>query len=171
MKTLLHVCCAPCAIYPLQKLKEEKAQIAGFFYNPNIHPSDEYQKRKESVMDYADSEAIELVIPDYDEMEYFDAVNSDTEKPARCFNCWELRLEQSADFAKENGFDSFTTTLLVSPYQDHQRIKEIGEKTAESIGIDFFYEDFRQGFRQAQDKAKEIGLYRQKYCGCKYSLE
>ena len=171
MKTLLHVCCAPCAVYPLQRLKEEKAQIAGFFYNPNIHPCDEYQKRKQSVIDYAASEVIELIIPDYNEKEYFNAINHDTEKPKRCLNCWELRLERSADFAKQNGFDSFSTTLLISPYQDHQQIKKIGEKIAESSGLNFFYEDFRQGFRQTQDKAKEIGLYRQKYCGCKFSLE
>ncbi|MBU4457363.1 MAG: epoxyqueuosine reductase QueH, partial [Candidatus Omnitrophica bacterium] len=89
--------------------------------------------------------------------------------PERCSLCWELRLLQTADYAKENSFDGFTTTLLISPYQNHEIVKDISERIAKEKGIDFYYEDFRKGFRESQDKAKELDVYRQKYCGCVFS--
>jgi predicted adenine nucleotide alpha hydrolase (AANH) superfamily ATPase len=87
----------------------------------------------------------------------------------RCPLCWELRLSETANFAKSNGFDAFTTTLLISPYQDHKKVKEIGEKIAAEKGIQFYYQDFRPGFRDGQEQAKKENLYRQKYCGCVFS--
>jgi len=92
-------------------------------------------------------------------------------KNQRCYRCFQLRLDKSCSFAIQNGFDYFTTTLLVSPYQEQQSIKEIGEGLCRSQKVKFFFYDFREGFRQAQKEAKELGLYRQKYCGCFYSLK
>ena len=90
----------------------------------------------------------------------------------RCVNyCYKVRLEQTAKYAKENGYDSFSTTLLVSPYQKHEELKKIGEKLAKKYGLQFVYRDFRVGFREGQKKARELGLYMQKYCGCIFSEE
>ena len=90
----------------------------------------------------------------------------------RCVNyCYRVRLEQTAKFAKENGYDSFSTTLLVSPYQNHEALKQVGEELAEKYGLEFVYRDFRVGFREGQTKARELGLYMQKYCGCVFSEE
>ena len=101
--------------------------------------------------------------------EYFRKVATKEDSKDRCKLCWELRLSETADFAKKNDFNGFTTTLLISPYQDHELIKEIGEKIAKEKDIEFYYEDFRKGFKESQEEAKGKELYRQKYCGCVFS--
>jgi len=168
MKTLLHICCANCAIYPLQRLGEKGDEVVGFFFNPNIHPYQEYQKRLDSLKQY--SERIELKVIYRDEylLEEFLKNVSHREKE-RCRYCYSIRLEATAQEAKKNGFDQFSTTLLQSAHQDHSLIKETGECFAKEIGIPFYYEDFRQGWRKGLEISKEMGLYRQQYCGCIYS--
>ena len=169
MRLLLHTCCAPCLIYPLERLRKQGFSVTGFFYNPNIHPFSEYKNRKQAVEDFSKTDDIEIIYPEYKPAEYFQAVNMREEKPERCLLCWSIRLRKTAKNAKEKGFDSFTTTLLVSPYQDQEQLKKIGSDIAKEEGVDFYYEDFRPGFRKAHDLAKTKGIYCQKYCGCIYS--
>lgn len=164
MKLLLHMCCGPCSTYPLQELLKEGYEIQGLFYNPNIHPIEEHTKRKENVEKLSDITKINVIYDDefmQSEWEGMEAIGE-----ARCNKCYSLRLEKSAKLAAEKGYDAFTTTLLVSPYQKHNLIKELGEFYSNKYGVDFVYRDFRPGFRQGQQMAKEMELYRQKYCGC-----
>ena len=170
MKLLLHICCGPCALYPLKELAGKKFEsITGYYYNPNIHPPSEYKKRKDALLSVEKNLNFEIVYPAYRMEEYFKKIASNEDTPERCGLCWELRLSQTADFAAANGFDAFSTTLLISPYQDHELVKKIGEKIAREKGISFYYEDFRKGFRESQEEAKKQDLYRQKYCGCVFS--
>jgi len=168
MNVLLHTCCAPCLIYPLERLREKGYVVRGLFYNPNIHPFAEYKNRKQAVEGYAKELGLEVIYPEYRPEQYFQAVNEKEANPGRCELCWGLRLRETAKQAKENGFAAFTTTLLVSPYQDQELLKKIGEGIAKEIGLEFYYEDFRPGFRKAHDQAKSKGIYCQKYCGCIY---
>jgi len=169
MKLLLHTCCAPCLIYPLERLKEKGFTVTGFFYNPNIHPIEEHKNRKQAVEDFSKSASVDVIYTEYEPLEFFHAVNLKEAKPQRCSICWSLRLQKTAGFAKEKGFDSFSTTLLVSPYQDQESLKKIGNDISKEAGINFYYEDFRTGFKKAHDLAKTQGIYCQKYCGCIYS--
>ena len=170
MKLLVHICCGPCALYPIKELLNEKFdKITGFFYNPNIHPPSEYKRRRDALSEAAPKTGFEIIIPEYRMEEYFRKVMLKEGSSERCGLCWELRLSETADFAKDSGFDAFTTTLLISPYQDHEKIKRIGEKIAEEKGIQFYYQDFRPGFKDGQDQAKKENIYRQKYCGCVFS--
>ena len=166
-KLLLHVCCAPCLIYPLEVLQEEGFSVSGFFYNPNIQPLSEYKSRKQAIADLA--VGIEVDFPQYLPQEFFQAVNAKENSPGRCAICWELRLRKTAKASKEKGCTHFTTTLLVSPYQDQELLKSIGSRVANDEGVEFCYRDFRPGFRKAHDEAKALGIYCQKYCGCLYS--
>ncbi len=166
---LLHICCGPCLIYPFGRLKAQGFNIRGFFYNPNIQPPDEYARRMEALKILSREFLLEVEYPEYRETEFIQAVKGRENSPQRCRLCWSLRLSKAAEFAKQKGFKAFSTTLLVSPYQDHEAIKIIGGQIARESGIEFYYEDFRTGFRQAQAEAKQRGIYRQKYCGCLYS--
>jgi len=169
MELLLHICCAVCLIYPLKVLKEKKFQVKGFFYNPNIHPFSEYRKRKEAFGSLDKNMNLEIYFEQYLPQEFFRTINFHEETKQRCSLCWQLRLEKTAEFACKNNFKYFSTTLLVSPYQDHFLIKEIGERIARDKGISFYYEDFRKGFKEAHQEAKQKGIYCQNYCGCIYS--
>jgi len=169
MKIALHTCCGPCLLYPLEALRTKGHEVTGFFYNPNIHPYAEYAQRKYAVEGLTGPLSCECVYPDYDPQEFFRAVSMQEAAPARCARCWSLRLQKTAQYAKAGGYDAFTTTLLVSPYQDQAVLKETGERAARDTGIPFYYEDFRPGFRKAHDEAKARGVYCQKYCGCLYS--
>jgi len=169
MKLLLHTCCAPCLIYPAEKLKDEGFQVTGFFYNPNIYPVEEYEKRKAAVTGFSGAISCGVIYPDYEPTQFLEAIGDKKESPARCRMCWKLRLKKTAAFACANAFDYFSTTLLVSPYQDQNILKELGEEAARQEGINFYFEDFRPGFRQAHNDARAKGIYCQKYCGCVYS--
>lgn len=169
MRLLLHTCCAPCLIYPLERLTEEGFEVAGFYYNPNIHPFAEYKNRMQAIEDLRKSVACEVIYPEYDPAEFFRAVNLKEADTVRCAICWSLRLKETARKSKELGYSHFSTTLLVSPYQDQELLKKIGNGIAQETGINFYYEDFRPGFRKAHDEAKSKGIYCQKYCGCIYS--
>ncbi len=173
MNILLHICCAPCAIYPIETLKKAGHQIAGYFYNPNIHPYSEYIKRKLELEKFAKESVVNVIFADYDLENYFQYIvyneAAATAKETRCPACWWMRLEKAAAFAKENGFEAFTTTLLGSPYQDQDVIKDIGTDIAKRFGLTFYFEDFRKGFKAARDLAKSKGMYLQNYCGCVFS--
>jgi predicted adenine nucleotide alpha hydrolase (AANH) superfamily ATPase len=145
-------------------LKGEGMDLHGLFFNPNIHPEEEYLKRKENVEIFSRAENIPVELWDDMRQEVWENYKGSDED--RCNMCYSIRMDKTASIAKEKGFDAFSTTLLVSPYQKHELIKEIGERLAKKYGIDFYYKDFRPGFRQGQQQAREMGLYRQKFCGC-----
>ena len=168
MKILLHICCANCAIYPLERMKEKGEETVGYFFNPNIHPYQEYQKRLDALKKYSESVGLEVI--DRDEYlleEFLKSVSHRVEE--RCQYCYSLRLEATAREAKNRAFDQFSTTLLQSAHQNHAKIKETGERVAQEIGIPFYYEDFRKGWKRGVEVSKSMGLYRQQYCGCIYS--
>jgi len=169
MKLLLHTCCAPCLIYPLERLKEKEFEVTGLFYNPNVHPFAEYQNRRQAVEDFSKEVDLSVIYPEYVPSQYFQEVNLKEKIPERCSLCWTFRLEATAKTAKDKGFGFFSTTLLVSPYQNQELLKKIGNAISQVEGVDFYYEDFRVGFKKAQDLAKAHGVYCQKYCGCLYS--
>ena len=167
-KILLHICCAPCTVYPLKSLEKMNFDVTGFFYNPNIHPYTEYQKRLESVEKLGKQEKLAIeYLDDYNIESYLRAVAYNENK--RCPTCYYLRIFETAKMTKKLGFDIFTTTLLYSKYQQHEKIKEIGNKIAKQLKIEFHYEDFRKGWSEGIRVSKEANLYRQKYCGCIYS--
>lgn len=167
-KIFLHICCAPCLIYPLTALSEKEYIVEGFFYNPNIHPIDEYIKRRDTLLDYGIRKNIKIIVGDYDIEDYFDEYRKSVD---RCFNCYKLRLEKTAEKAKELGFKIFSTTLLYSRRQKHDLIKDIGFKVAEKYNLTFYYEDFRIGWQKGIEESKKLGIYRQKYCGCIFSYK
>jgi epoxyqueuosine reductase len=168
MKVLLHICCAPCAIYPVQELRTSGMQVTGFFFNHNIHPYLEYRKRLETVRDYATMVELELICRDeYRLEEFLGAVAG--EPTTRCRYCYASRLEVAAAEAASRGFDAFSSTLLYSRYQKHDMIAELGERFADIYGVKFLYADFRTGWQKGIDISKKLGLYRQQYCGCIYS--
>lgn len=168
MKILLHACCGPCSIYPLKVLQEDGHEIQGYFYNPNIHPYTEYKKRLDTFREYAKRIGLAVIIEDEYELEKFLREAAFREEE-RCRNCYAIRLQRAAQAAKEAGFEAYTTTLLVSPYQKHLQIKELGETIGHEAGIPFYYYDFRPGYREGVQKSKEENMYRQQYCGCIYS--
>lgn len=170
-KLLLHICCAPCATGVIEKLKNDGGiDITGFYYNPNIHPSKEHQARKNSVNTLSDDESIQVL---YDDILMFDYWKESLkgEKEYRCDFCYTLRIEQLAKTAKEKGFDAFTTTLLVSPWQNQEKIRCIGQEMEKKYNVDFLYQDFRPFYREGKNKAYHRGYYMQKYCGCIFSYE
>ena len=170
MKLLLHTCCAPCSIYCIDELKKEDIDITLFWYNPNIHPYMEYKKRKETLEQYSEVVNIDLIVSEnYGLREFSKNVINDLDN--RCKYCYKERLEKTAIYAKQKGYDAFTTTLLISPYQNHDLIKSMGEELEKEHNIKFLYKDFRPGFRAGQTKARELELYMQKYCGCIFSEE
>jgi predicted adenine nucleotide alpha hydrolase (AANH) superfamily ATPase len=168
MKILLHICCAPCAIYPVQELRTSGIQVTGFFFNHNIHPYLEYRKRLETVREYAAKVELEVIYrEEYLLEEFLRAVAGKPDE--RCRYCYSSRLEVAAAEAAYLGFEAFTSTLLYSRYQKHETIREIGERCGEKYGVKFHYADFRQGWQKGIDLSKKLSLYRQQYCGCIYS--
>jgi len=167
---LMHTCCAPCSVYCVEHLRAEGIEPVSFWYNPNIHPYQEYKARRDTLKDYAAQIGMELLIrEDYGLRPFVQAVAEDISH--RCAYCYTSRMEETARFAAEHGYTHFTTTLLVSPYQDHEGICRVSSELAERYGVQFLYRDFRPGFREGQGKAREAGLYMQKYCGCVFSEE
>ncbi len=171
MKLLMHTCCAPCSIYCIDTLRAEGIEPVLYWYNPNIHPYMEYKARRDCLKEYAKSINIQAIF----EEEYgLDAFCKEAVKDLnnRCTNyCYPVRLKKTFEYAKENGYDTVTTTLLYSIYQKHDFIKQLMEKYSKEYGIDFLYRDFREGFWEGHQKAHDIGLYMQKYCGCIFSEE
>ncbi len=168
MKILLHICCANCVIYPLERLKENAKEAVGYFFNPNIHPYQEYQKRLDALKIYSEKVGLEVIYRDEYLLEDF-LKNVSHRVDERCEYCYSVRLEATAREAKNRGFEQFSTTLLQSTHQNHAKIRETGERIAQELGIPFYYEDFRTGWKRGVEVSKAMGLYRQQYCGCIYS--
>ena len=168
MKLLLHLCCAPCTIYPLEILRKDAGQVKGVFFNPNIHPYLEYKKRLDTVREYAAREGLEVAVAEGYPIEEFLLKTAALGKD-RCSYCYEVRLRHTAEQARKGLFDAFTTTLLYSRYQKHDLIRQTGEAIAREMQVPFYYQDFRVGWEEGVRISKETGMYRQKYCGCVFS--
>jgi hypothetical protein len=152
----------------LQTLKAEGHEVTGFWFNHNIHPYQEYRRRLETVREYAGIAGLEMIVrDDYLLEEFLSAVATDPAK--RCSYCYASRLEVAARAAAEQGFDAFTSSLLYSRYQRHDEIKGIAEQMGKRFGIAFHYDDYRSGWQEGIRISKNLGLYRQQYCGCIYS--
>lgn len=173
MNILLHMCCGPCAIAPVHMLREMGHTVSGFFYNPNIHPLSEYFRRREA----AEQAAGHMDLPmlwrddDWDLPAWLERMaprlrNAPGQPDPRCAQCYDERLDITARYAREQGFDAFSSSLLYSRHQLHDHIVESGEKAAARHDIPFFYHDFRSGWQFGIDQSKEWGLYRQNYCAC-----
>ena len=171
MKLLLHACCAPCSVYCVETLRKEGIEPTMYWFNPNIHPFKEYVARRDCFKDFCEKQNLKHIIEDnYGLDEFCKNVSNDIN--ARCVNyCYPIRMRRVFEFAKENGYDTVSTTLLYSIYQKHEYIKKLCEDLSKEFGIDFLYRDFRVGFEEGHQKAYEMGLYLQKYCGCVFSEE
>jgi len=174
MKLLLHCCCAPCSLPCISSLRARNIESELLWFNPNIHPCGEYKARLDSLREFAADERLKLrLIDEYGLRVFLKEVSSenDATAPERCEKCYRMRLYKTASVAAEQGFTAFTTSLLISPYQDHDALRRIGEEAAAKHGVDFLYMDFRPLFRESRTAARERGLYMQKYCGCIFSEE
>ena len=170
MKLLMHICCAPCANAPIASLRQRGVAVTGFWYNPNIHPFTEYRARRNCLREYAAAVSLPLLEKDeYGLRPFCRTVAEDI--AGRCVKCYEMRLFETAKTAAEGGFDAFTSSLFISPYQNHELLMDVANRAAEAHGISFYYEDFRPLFREGQQTAREQSFYMQKYCGCVFSEE
>lgn len=177
---LLHICCGPCSLMPIIRLRDEGLDPVGFFYNPNIHPLMEYMRRREACHQAAQRLNLCVIWPDTQRDDAWNigtwlaAVNNPSEVedptgPARCHYCYRSRLLETARVAKELGFPAFTSSLLYSRMQRHDDIREAAEQAASQYSVSFVYRDFRADWQAGIDLSKEWELYRQNYCGCIYS--
>lgn len=162
------MCCAPCSTYSIKHFRALGYDIHGYFYNPNIHPYKEFQRRLETLEAYCQSVNVPLTVQRNYHLELF-LQHAVSNLDDRCRECYTLRLFEAARRAKSLGFTKFSTTLAISPYQDHQLLQEIGQTAAQQHGVEFIYEDLRPGYRESINISKAAGLYRQAYCGCIFS--
>jgi predicted adenine nucleotide alpha hydrolase (AANH) superfamily ATPase len=168
MRILLHTCCGPCMLPVAEKLRADGHDVATYFYNPNIHPRAEYERRLEAYQAAAQALGVNsLPPPQYEPQSFFRAVTFREDE--RCRLCYQLRLFEAALACRDDGFDAFTTTLLVSPYQDIEAIRRVADAAAAAVEVRFHFEDFRPLFPRAKEMAQGLDLYHQKYCGCLYS--
>ena len=168
MKLLMHMCCSNCGLYPMKSLLSKGVDVKGLWFNPNIYPLPEYELRLASLQDLQRLWHIDV--------EYVDKYGSDNfmrtlgdARDNRCIRCYMVRLEETARTAKKMHLSGFTTSLLVSPYQKFDSIISVGQEMGKRYAIPFYVEDFRVGYREHIPLSKELGLYRQKYCGCMFS--
>jgi predicted adenine nucleotide alpha hydrolase (AANH) superfamily ATPase len=167
---LLHVCCAPCATYCVKRLRELAFTVTGYWYNPNIHPYSEHERRRETLSRYAGEIALPVIWePGYEMVAFLRGVAGQERYRERCRICYRMRLERTAQVAAREGCDAFTTTLLISPYQDQAAIHEIGQEMADLYQVSFFFENLRRGWAEHGQMVREHQLYSQRYCGCVYS--
>ncbi len=169
MKVLLHACCGPCLLEPFDALVAEH-DVTVLYANPNIHPAEEYRRRRDTLLAYAGGHGIEVIEEPYDPVAWMQAVAGLEREPARrCRACFELRLGIAARTAASLGMDAIATTLTVSPYQDQRAVAEAGEAAAAAAGIAYIDADFRDRYSEATRRSRELGMYRQNYCGCMLS--
>lgn len=172
-KLLLHSCCAPCSSFCIEKLKDN-FDITVYYYNPNMDSLDEFNLRAEEQIKFCKISGVKCIVENFDSSEFYSKIKGledEPERGKRCFVCYELRLNKTAEFAKINGFEYFTTTLTLSPLKNAEKLNEIGEKVASKVGVKFLNSDFKKngGYLRSIELSKEYNLYRQNYCGCIYS--
>jgi len=167
MKLLLHICCAPCIAAPLRELRSQ-GEVTGFFYNPNIHPLLEFRNRLRAVEVFGEQEKLPVIYHrEYGLVDFLRRIGPDTTD--RCGTCYKMRIDATAAAAREGGFDAFTTSLLFSRHQQHERINTLAREAAEREGVEFHYADLRHLADESHAIAKKRSLYRQQYCGCIFS--
>ena len=173
MNLLLHMCCGPCSCYPVKVLRGQGIEPTGYFFNPNIHPYKEWDMRLKAAEEFAARSEMKIITDKHYMLRDFlrRALAAEQVENGRCRMCYTWRLEETARYAAENGFDAFTSTLFYSIYQQHELMKETAEHFAKVYGVKFHYEDFRPGWQEGIDMSMEMGLYRQPYCGCIFSEE
>jgi epoxyqueuosine reductase len=175
MKILLHSCCSPCAAHPIKELISEGYQVTLFYYNPNIHPKSEYTARLGELSAYLGKiPGVGIIEGEYEDKKWFEQMKGlerEPERGKRCDKCYEMRLGKTAEMARSNGYDSFGSTLSISPHKKAIKISEIGNKLASEFGVEFFDRDWKKldGFKKSCDIARNEDFYRQDYCGCSYS--
>ncbi len=168
MRLLLHICCGPCAVYPVRVLREAGHEVRGLFFNPNIQPYQEFARRLQALEDFARHAGLPVIWHRSYDLEGWLRMVAFREAE-RCRLCYYLRLRQAARVARGGGFAAFTSTLLYSRYQKHELVRELGEQAAREVGVDFYYQDFREGWTAGVAESRALGLYRQAYCGCIFS--
>jgi len=168
LKVLIHVCCGPCLIYPLETLRAQGVDVMGFFYRHNIHPYTECIKREQTLQAYAEATDLKVIYQNSYEPEGFFR-NVAFRETERCRLCYHERLQTTAHLAKKGRFDAFSTTLLYSKFQKHDLVRSIGDSIGRAVGISFYYTDFRSGWKRGIAESKRLGMYRQPYCGCLFS--
>ena len=165
---LIHCCCAHCTAYTVDYWRQQGYEVSAFWYNPNIHPYMEHQHRLEAIKSLAQEKNLPLIVAEgYDMIEYFRQVVG--HESQRCQYCFRLRLSKTVEIARQMSLDAFTTTLLISPDQKHDLLREVGDELAEEKGIEFLYADLRKRYSDSRHLTKPLNLYRQQYCGCVYS--
>lgn len=172
-KLLLHTCCAPCVTVPIERLGPEY-EITCFFYNPNIHPEDEFRRRLSALRNLANELKINLIVPEYRTDVWFEltrGLENEPERGIRCAICFEMRLQETARLAKEENFDLFTTTLTISPHKNSTLINQIGVELSQEFQIEFLEANFKKkdGYQRSLELSQHFNLYRQNYCGCIFS--
>ena len=170
MSLLLHSCCGPCTTYPLHFLRTLGYKADGLYFNPNIYPDAEEEKRWKVYSAWAEENKLKVKHIRSTHRCWLDAVSHDPDKPGRCELCYDVRLKETACTAKKEGYSCFSTTLLVSPYQDHGAIVRAMERASAEWDIPFVYHDFRAGYLRSRQMARGSHMYMQKYCGCEFSL-
>lgn len=168
MKLLLHICCAPCSAACIKVLREENIYVDGYWYNPNIHPFKEYDSRIKALKEYSKAINLNVIYDDYYGLKDF-VKNTVSIIDNRCGYCYLSRMQKVAKYAHDNGYDAFSTTLLISPYQNHDLIKNVCEKLSRKYNIQFLYKDFRPYYELGREIFRKTGFYMQKYCGCIFS--
>ncbi|MBO6180591.1 epoxyqueuosine reductase QueH [bacterium] len=174
-KVLLHACCGICSGYPISLLQDMGYSVVVYFYNPNIFPDEEYQRRLEAEKTLCAHYGCEIIVGDYETDVYYDFVKgleNEPEKGARCDKCFELRLNKSAIKAKELGIEEFTTSMVISPHKNYEKLSQIGTQIAQKYNLKYLPINFRKndGFLKTNKISKELNLYRQNYCGCKFAM-
>ena len=173
-KLLLHICCGPCATYVVESL-HKKYNITGYFYNPNIHPEEEYKKRLDAAREVAKRMKIALIEGEYEPQTFFNAVKgfeNEPENGERCKICYRLRFYGTAQYAADNSFDCIASTLTLGPQKKASIINPIGISVVEKVGLSFIEGDWKKkdGFKRSCELSHEYGIYRQNYCGCLFSM-
>ena len=174
-KILLHACCGICSAYPISLLQDMGYSIVVYFYNPNIFPKDEYIKRLEAEKTLCRHFNVELIEGEYEPKIYYNYVSgleNEPEKGARCDKCFELRLTKAAEAAKRLGIQEFTTSMVISPHKNYDKLTRIGQKIAADMDLTYISTNFRKndGFLKTNRISKDLNLYRQNYCGCKFAI-
>lgn len=164
---LLHICCAPCATAVLENLRADGYEVTGYFYNPSIHPWKEYKRRLDAVKEWAPS--VDLPVIYHEEYPLEENIRMLLDSENRCLSCFADRMKRTAEVASKMGMGLFTSTLSVSPYQNHGLLIEAGESAAESLDVQYLYRDFRDSYRRSIELSRSAGMYRQAYCGCVFS--
>ena len=169
MRLLLHACCGPCLIEPLDALSDGN-DVAVAYANPNIHPAAEYRERRDALLAYAVDRGVPVTEAEYEPARWEKAVAGlPDDKAARCAACYRLRLGVVAGMAAETGHEAIATTMTVSPFQDPDAIHAAGEAAASEAGVIYVHTDFRKAYASAVARSKALGMYRQRYCGCRLS--